>query len=257
MNERRVEPGRALRDSFAIYSDDAGALITFAAAAFLPVALIGALLSGTGAVAGAIFTTLLAGPAMLIYEGAVAPTVVAARRDAPKPHPGDVLDFVQPLAGVLAMAGLLWIVAVMLGLVALIVPGLILITVWALVGPAIALERREVILAFTRSRDLVRGNGWGVFAAVIAVALLFAVATSLLQVLGGAIGGTPGAFLGGWIGAALTAPAAAILATVLFLGLGGSPEPAEEEEEERRKREAEEKRKEQEEEEDETLPPVT
>src|SRR5918992_229897 len=196
---RAVEPGRAIRESFAIYADDAGALITFAALAFLPVALIGALLAGGGPVVGVIFTGMLAGPAMLVYHGAVVPTVVAVREGTEKPHPGDVLDFVQPIAGPLAAAGLLWILAVILGLAALLVPGLILITVWAVVGPAIALERREVILAFTRSRELVKGSGWQVFGAVIAVVLLIGVALFLLQALGSLIAGTPGAFVGGWL----------------------------------------------------------
>ncbi|HKG35561.1 MAG TPA: hypothetical protein VKA89_03880 [Solirubrobacterales bacterium] len=238
--DRRVDAGRAVRESFRIYADDAAALITFAAAAFLPVSFVAALFEGSSVVAASVISLLLSGPATLLYHGAVAPTVVADRDGRPKPHPGDVLDAVQPIAGMLAVAGLLWIVAVMLGLLAFIIPGLILVTVWAVVGPVIALERREVIQAFTRSRELVSGEGWRVFAAIFGLVLLLVVATILLQALGAAVAGTAGAFIGGWVGTVVTAPPGAILATVLFLDLGGSTEPLEKEERERREEEDEE-----------------
>jgi hypothetical protein len=252
--ERRVDSGRAIREAFRIYLDDPAALITFAAAVFLPVAFVGALLENSSVVAAALVTGLLSGPAAILYHGTVAPTVVAARQNAPKPHPGDVLDAVQPVAAALLVAGLLWVLALMIGFLALIVPGLILLTIWSVVGPVIALERRSVIEAFTRSRELVRGQGWPVFAAVFGLVVLLTLATVLLQALGGAVGGFTGAFIGSWLGTVLTAPPEALLATVLFLDLGGTTEPLEQEEEERREREAEEKRKE-EEEDDELLPP--
>ena len=252
--ERRIDPGGAIREAFRIYLDDAGALITFAAAVFLPVAFIGALLENSSVVAAALFTGFLSGPAALLYHGLVAPTVVASREGTPKPHPGDVLDAVQPVAGALLVAGLIWVLALMIGFLALIVPGLILLTVWSVVAPSIALERRDVIEAFTRSRDLVRGHGWQVFTAVFGLLLLLTVATLVLQALGAAVAGFTGGFIGSWLGTVLTAPPGGLLATILFLDLGGTTEPLEEEEEERRKREEEERRKE-EEEDDDLLPP--
>ena len=239
MMERRVDPGGAVRESFRIYADDAAALITFAAAAFLPVSFVAALFEGSSVLAAGLVSLVLSGPATLLYHGAVAPTVVADREGREMPHPGEVLDKVQPVAGALAVAGLLWIVAVMLGLLAFIIPGLILVTVWAVVGPVIALERREVIQAFTRSRELVAGEGWRVFGAIFGLVVLLVVATILLQAIGAAILGTAGAFIGGWVGTVVTAPPGAILATVLFLDLGGSAEPLEEEERERREEERE------------------
>ena len=49
----------------------------------------------------------------------------------------------------------------------MIVPGLILITIWAVVAPSIVVEDKGVFEAFGRSRELVRGNGWKVFVAII------------------------------------------------------------------------------------------
>ena len=54
----------------------------------------------------------------------------------------------------------------------LIIPGLILLTIWAVFAPAIVIERIRVIDAFGRSRELVRGNGWPVFGVIIVAFLI-------------------------------------------------------------------------------------
>jgi len=64
--ERRVDPGRAVRESFRIYSDDAAALITFAAAAFLPVSFVAALFEGSSVFAAGLISFVLSGPATLL-----------------------------------------------------------------------------------------------------------------------------------------------------------------------------------------------
>jgi uncharacterized membrane protein len=53
------------------------------------------------------------------------------------------------------------------GFVLLVVPGLILLTIWAVFEPVIVLERPPGFQALGRSRDLVRGNGWRVFQVIL------------------------------------------------------------------------------------------
>ena len=55
----------------------------------------------------------------------------------------------------------------MIGLVLLVVPGLFLITIWAVIAPVIVLERAGVFESFGRSRHLVKGNGWQVFGVLV------------------------------------------------------------------------------------------
>jgi hypothetical protein len=83
------------------------------------------------------------------------------------------LDRVTPHLGTLVAAGLLAGIAIAIGLVLLIVPGLYLMTIWLVIVPAIMLENRGVSDSFSRSHDLVRGYGWSVFGVIVLTFLIF------------------------------------------------------------------------------------
>lgn len=83
------------------------------------------------------------------------------------------LDRVTPHLGTLVAAGLLAGIAIAIGLVLLIVPGLYLMTIWLLIVPAIMLENRGVGDSFGRSHELVRGYGWSVFGVIVLTFLIF------------------------------------------------------------------------------------
>jgi hypothetical protein len=83
------------------------------------------------------------------------------------------LDRVTPHIGTLALAGLLAGIAITIGFILLIVPGLFLLTIWLLIVPAIMLENCGVSESFARSQDLVRGYGWSVFGVIILTVLIF------------------------------------------------------------------------------------
>jgi hypothetical protein len=88
----------------------------------------------------------------------------------------ETLNRVLPRLNTLTLAGLLAAVGITIGFLLLIVPGLILITLWLLIVPAIMLENRGVFESFGRSRQLVSGHGWSVFGVIVlTVAILIAV----------------------------------------------------------------------------------
>jgi hypothetical protein len=236
---RELEFRPVLDQVLSLYRANAGPLITLAAVVFLPVAFLTALLQNSNQAAGIVTQVVLSGPTTFLYAGLAAPVVVRARTGGLPAEPGDMLDSVQPVAGALLIAGLIWVVAAVLGFAALIVPGIIWVTIALLTPSAITLERHGVIEAFRRSRELVRGNGTTVFAILLALGVALIVTGLLLQALGNAVGGAAGAFVGSWLAAVLTAPPAGLLPNVVFLDLGGKVEPiepggAEEGEEERR-----------------------
>ena len=66
--------------------------------------------------------------------------------------------------GALILADLLAAVIILAGLVALIIPGLVAITLLAVVGPVIEIEHQRAVAALRRSAHLVRPHFWRVAA---------------------------------------------------------------------------------------------
>jgi len=64
--------------------------------------------------------------------------------------------------GRLVLADVLVVLLVVIGLAALVIPGLVAISLFAVVGPVIEIENRPVIAALRRSAHLVRQHFWAV-----------------------------------------------------------------------------------------------
>ena len=94
---------------------------------------------------------------------------------------GEVFSRVSPSIVPLFVAGLLAGIAIGVGFILLIVPGLYLLTIWAVIAPVIVIERTRALDAFGRSRELVRGHGWTVFGIVVISGILSSIASGLLQ----------------------------------------------------------------------------
>jgi hypothetical protein len=120
-----------------------------------------------------------------------------------------------------AVASIVAAIAIWVGLVIVIVPGLYLLTIWAVVMPVLVIERPGVVAAFARSRQLVRGQGWQVFGTLV---LLY-----LVLILVGVVFGTffvmvPDAVRGGLgsiVTGTLVAPYIAVVVTLLYYRLAG------------------------------------
>ena len=85
---------------------------------------------------------------------------------------GSLFGSAAPFIAPLFLVGLLAAIAIVIGFVLLIVPGLILLTIWAVIVPAIVIDRVGVFDSFGRSRELVRGSGWQVFGVIVVLFLL-------------------------------------------------------------------------------------
>ncbi len=110
----------------------------------------------------------------------------------------------------------------MIGLFLFIVPGLYLLTIWAVTAPSIVVERRGAIEAFGRSHELVKGDGWTVFGAIVVAFLILMGFGLIAAAIGAAIGNLAGAIIFGVVANIIAAPFAALVASVLFFNLRGS-----------------------------------
>jgi hypothetical protein len=140
----------------------------------------------------------------VFYSGAVAAVVTQTRTGTRR----SVIQLARTLAyGRLIAVDVLFALLVVAGLVALVVPGILFFTWFALVAPVVEIEDRGVVAAFRRSRELVRGSFWRVLALLVPLEL---VTDALTNASGGAARSVVrDTLLADWLGSA----AAAVLVT--------------------------------------------
>ena len=118
---------------------------------------------------------------MTWLQGAFVYAVQDARDGSFDSSMSEVFSRVSPAIAPLIGASLLAGLGIAVGLLLLVIPGLVLLTIWAVIAPVIVVEKRRALESFGRSRELVRGHGWTVFGIVVITALLSGVASALLQ----------------------------------------------------------------------------
>lgn len=143
-------------------------------------ALVGALSTSTLSLLGAVFLSGFLGRLVSTsHHGATGPGKTAHRKTAHgKTARGEdgsrIRDVLRSLPwGSLILADLLAVLIVLIGLVALIIPGLIALTLLSVAGPVIELERQHAVAGLRRSAHLVRPHFWRV-AALATLPLLVA-----------------------------------------------------------------------------------
>jgi hypothetical protein len=215
---RKLDVGGTLSQAFSTYGAQAGVLLPVAFCLFLVVAVVNWLVSGSlilfplgmavSIVAGTLYQGMVVGLVSDVQDG---------RRDS---SVEDLVRMAGPVILPLIGAGLLAGLAIGIGLILLLVPGLILLTIWAVIAPVIVVERTGVIEAFGRSRELVRGNGWQVFGVIFAVFAITVVVGIVLGALGTAISDTAAMrILFNVLASTVTAPIGALVAAVIYFRL--------------------------------------
>lgn len=219
-SSRSIEPGRVIGEAFETYRSHAGALLGGALIVIGIAAVINGLFATTGSLVLVAIGVLISIVAGVLYAGYVVKLVQDVRDGRRDFSVGELFSAAAPYIGTLLLNGVLAGIAITIGFILIIVPGLILITIWAVIAPSIVVEDRGVIEAFGRSRELVRGNGWNVFGAIV-LAFLIVIAVSIVAGLIGSALGDGGRVVLQAIANVLTAPIAALVASILFFELGG------------------------------------
>ena len=139
---------------------------------------------------------------------------------------GEIFTKVWPRVWPLLVASILAGLGIFAGFLLLVIPGLILLTFWALIAPAIVLEGKGVLDSFGRSRELVRGNGWHVFAILIITYLLTSVIAGVIRAIFTPLPDYVGTYLGDVIAGTIVTPFSAVAITLMYFRLSGADAPA-------------------------------
>ncbi len=217
MSEARLDVGAVIRRVFDIYVQQAAVLMPAAAVVFVFTGIITGLLvvasSGLAVVAIAIYLI-----AATLFTGMVVRLVADVqdgRRDATA---GKLLRAAAPVLGQLILVGVVAAIGIMAGFILLVIPGLILLTLWSVAAPVVVIENPGVFPALRRSRLLVRGNGLQVFAVIMILVVLVGAAGNTIDAVA-ASAGTGVGIVARVIVGVLSAPLSALAAAVLYFEL--------------------------------------
>jgi hypothetical protein len=180
--QHKIDIGAVLQTVFDTYGKTFAVLIPAALIVYTPVALIAALTSDSAA--GALAASIVALVASAWYTGMVVRTVQDVQDGRVDASIGELFSSVTAVLVPLILVGLVVGICVVLGLIALIIPGLIVLTLWAVASPVVVVEDPGVFAALSRSRELVRGNGWQVFGVIASVFAIIIVVSIVIGTIG-------------------------------------------------------------------------
>jgi hypothetical protein len=230
LNDRKLDTAGVFEKIFDVYRQQFAVFVQAALIVFVPIALVQALAVSADSVLLALIGAVLSFVGTFWFQGAVVEAVrdiQDGRRDL---SVGDLFRSVRPILGTLMLVGVLAGLGIAVGLILLIVPGLILLTLWSVVIPVVVIERPGIGASFGRSQDLVRGNGWRVFGVIVVLFLVEIFLNQVLSVILNATDSFIGALIASLVTGVLIAPLTGIAATVVYLALrnlkGEAPVPA-------------------------------
>jgi MFS family permease len=211
--------GDVLNRVFELYKEHFGVLIPAAFWLFLVVSILSGIV-GQHDAGLLLIVAVITFAVAILYQGMVVSLVHDVQDGRRDSSVGELFRSVGPVLGPLIGASLLYGIGVGIGFILIIVPGCILLTIWAVIAPAIVIERRDVLASFRRSRELVSGFGWSVFGTVLVATLITAIASIIFGAIAEAIAGGPILrIVFGALAATLTAPVGGLVAAVLYYRL--------------------------------------
>jgi hypothetical protein len=215
--QTRLDVGGVVRRVFEIYVDQAPVLMPAAAVVFVITEIVASLLVAANA-SLALLALLIDLVAKAVFTGMIVELVADVRDGRRDASVGQLLRAVSPVLGQLILVALVAGVSVLVGLFLVIVPGLILLTIWSVFAPVVVLERPPGLRALGRSRELVRGNGWQAFGVVFVFVILLGVVSDAIVLAAGSAGSGV-AIVARVVVGVLAAPLSALAAAVLYFDL--------------------------------------
>jgi hypothetical protein len=211
--------GDVLAEAWSLFTRHSVRLIVVGAIVFGVISLVQAAIDATGErglIPISIGVTIVG---TFWLQGALVAVVEDLRDGKADLSIADVFRQVEPRLWVLIGAGILAGIAVLAGLFLLIVPGLVLITFWSLIAPAIVLERKGILAAFSRSQQLVSGHFLPMFGVILVTVVLAAIIAVMIAAILSPLPDFVDVYVAGVIGNSITMPFVAVAWTLAFYDL--------------------------------------
>ena len=217
-----------LGEAWALYRRHAAHFILISFVIYLVVAVINALLSwalgGFGALIGIIFSVF----GLFLLQAALVKAVQDVRDGRVDLDLRATVSAAMPFVGSVAIASILASIAIGVGFILIIVPGLILLTFLSLIVPEIVVGGASAYESFGRSWRTVRGYAWRVFGTFILVFLILIAAEIVLSAIFLFLPYGWRSFIANLVSGSLVAPFLAAVVTLIYYRLTAAHgEPAE------------------------------
>lgn len=210
-----------LGEAWQMYRRFAAHLMAIAFVIYLAAAIIAGLLSLAGVV-GAVLAEIVLLFAAFLLQATLVKAVQDVRDGRADLSIGETVSAAMPYIWPVAAASILAGIAITIGLFLVIVPGLWLITIWAVIIPAIVIERSGALNSFERSRQLVRGHGWHVFGTLVLAFIILIVVNIVLGLIFLALPVVWRNGLSTVISGTLVSPYVALVVTLIYYRLVGA-----------------------------------
>jgi hypothetical protein len=207
-----------LSEAWQYYRKFAGHLLAIAFVIYVVAAIIAALL-GLAGVIGSLLALIVELFAGFLLQATLVKSVQDIRDGRADLSVGETVSAATPYIWSVAAASILAGIAIAIGLILIIIPGLWLITIWAVIIPVIVIERSGALASFGRSRQLVRGHGWHVFGTLVLVFIIQLVVDIVLGLIFSGLPRVWGSGLSTIISGTLIAPFIALVVTLIYYRL--------------------------------------
>jgi len=150
---------------------------------YSPATLRSGLISPSGMIAAMFFSSLIVFVISALVQGALTRATVLAnegKRATFGESLSAALHVLLPLIGL----SIVWAIGVGIGFVLLIVPGIILLMMWAVAVPALVVERRGIFESIGRSSELTKGARWKIFGLCLILLLIYWFLSAVIGIVG-------------------------------------------------------------------------
>jgi hypothetical protein len=208
-----------LNEAWAMYRRHFQHFIVISFVIYLAVAVVTGLLSWAAGWPGAFIGFFLSLFGMFLLQAALVKAVQDVRDGRVDLDLQATIRAALPNVASVAVAGILAAIGIAVGLALIIVPGLILLTFWALIMPWIVVGGASAMEAFGQSWRTVRGYAWSVFGTLVLLFLILIAADAVVAVILVVLPAGWRNFLSNLISGTLVAPFIAAVVTLIYYRL--------------------------------------